>query len=169
MKVDLQIISRADDSIKEQIRFEGTNGYFESNTGKKVIFLQWSPPKLHQYNDQSKTSLQGSIKRFVSISLKQVVLNCAETIRTIRYSTKDWEKYRHRKQLVEFFVHELKHQLTKEKYSQYSWQILFICDDHENGFFQEFYDIISNSQTEKDTEEQCYYQITSMHYENEHQ
>jgi hypothetical protein len=87
---------------------------------------------------------------------------CTNAVKTIAFLTTDWEKYDNRKQLVEGILHEIKYQLETEQFSNRSWKILFIFDDEQTDFFNEFSQAILALQTDKDNYEQFFYPVSSM-------
>jgi hypothetical protein len=157
-QVDVHVISTVTGAIREQIDPKYGNGYFESDTDKKVLFIQWIPPHSQENNDQMKES----IEKFISISLKQIEMHCKDTINTISFSTTEWEKYDDRKRLSEEIIKEMKYQLHTKQFSNYSWRIVFVFDDGQVDLFNEFSQVISTLQTEKDVYEQFFCPISSM-------
>jgi hypothetical protein len=152
-QIDITVISTIADAHREQLDPDYGNGYFESDTGKKILFIKWSLPRLQENDQQIKTS----IKKFLSAVFKQI-----DAIKTIAFSTTDWEKYDHRKQLVEGILHEIKSQLESERFSDRSWKILFIFPEEQNDFFNEFSQVISALQTDGDNHERFFYPVSSM-------
>lgn len=157
-KIDITIISTIADANKEKIDPKHGNGYFESDTGKKFLFIQWSLPRSQSNNNQ----IDESIRKFISASFKQIDTLCTDAVKTIAFLTTDWEKYDNRKQLVEGILYEIKYQLGTEQFSNRSWKILFIFDDEQTDFFNEFSQAILALQTDKDDYEQFFYPISSM-------
>ncbi len=102
-----------------------------------------------------------SIKKFISAAFQQIDAIGICTIKTIAFSTTDWEKYDQRKQLVEGILYEIKSQLESEQFSGHSWKILFIFPEEQNDFFNEFSQVISALQTESNVYEQFFYPISS--------
>lgn len=151
-------MSTTTDAMKENLDPKQGNGYFESDTGKKVLFVQWSLPHLQEDNNQIKES----IKKFISSSLKQIDMVSVNTINTIAFSTTDWEKYNNRKQLVEEILNEMKYQLETRQFSNRYWKILFIFNDEQSDLFNEFSQVMLGLQTIMDDYEQFLYPITSM-------
>jgi hypothetical protein len=146
------------DANKENIDPKHGNGYFESDIGKKILFIQWSLSRTQEDNNQ--------IKKFISATFKQIDTLCNDAVKTIVFSTTEWEKYDNRKQLIEGILHEIKFQLETEQFSNRCWRILFIFNNEQTDFFNEFSQIILALQTDKNDYEQFFYPISSMLYLN---
>lgn len=106
--------------------------------------------------------MKESIKQFISISIKQIDILCKDLVKTIGYITTDWENCNYRKQLAEDILNEIIYQLGTEYFSNRSWKIIFLFNDEQIEFFDEFSQIILSLQTEKDSYEQFFYPISSM-------
>ena len=148
------ILSTVVDARREQIDPTNGNAYFESETGKKILFIHWSLPRPQERDQQ--------IQKFISACFTQLDTLCTEAIKTIAFSTTDWEKYDHRKELVEGILHEIKSQLGLKQFAHRSWKILFTFANEENDFFTEFSRVISALQTERNDYEQFFYSVSSM-------
>ncbi|CAF2676114.1 unnamed protein product [Rotaria sp. Silwood2] len=157
LTVDITIISTISDAIKENIDPKYGNGYFESDTGKRVLFIEWSPDLSQQNNNQ----INESIKKFISTSIKQIDMLCTNVVKTIAFATTDWENYDHRKQLAENILNEMINQLGSKHYSHRSWKIIFLFSDQQNEFFNEFSQVILSIQKEEDDYEQFFYPISN--------
>ena len=141
------VISTVIDANREQIDPEFGNGYYESETGKKVLFIQWP-----------YSSDRVSIRRFISASFKQIDAQCGDTIKTIVFSATDWEKSDQRKELIEGILHEIQVRLQSKEYANRSWRILFILNDEQKNFFNEFGQIMFDG----NADEQFLHPISSM-------
>ncbi|CAM4863546.1 unnamed protein product [Rotaria socialis] len=156
-KVDVTIISTVVDAIKEKIDPKYGNGYFESDTGKRVLFIDWSPCILQKDNHQ----INESIKNFISTSIQQIDRLCTNVVETIGFATTDWENYNNRKQLIENILHEMIKQLSIRDFSNLSWKIVFLFNDEQNDLFNEFSQAILALQTDRDNYEQFFYPIST--------
>ena len=106
--------------------------------------------------------MKESIKQFISASIKQIDLLCTNVVKTIAFATTEWENYDHRKQLAEDILNEINSRLRTEQFSNRSWKIIFLFNDEQNDYFNEFSQIILALQTENDDYEQFFYPISSM-------
>ncbi|CAF3683738.1 unnamed protein product [Rotaria sp. Silwood1] len=158
LTVDITIISTIVDAIKENIDPKYGNGYFESDYGKRVLFIEWSPYLSQENNNQ----INESIKKFISTSIKQIDILCTNVVKTIAFATTDWENYNNRKQLAEDILNEMINQLGSKYYSDRSWNIVFLFNDEQSEFFNEFSQIISTLQTDRDGYEQFFYPISTI-------
>ncbi|CAF3728572.1 unnamed protein product [Rotaria sp. Silwood1] len=158
LTVDITIISTIVDAIKENIDPKYGNGYFESDYGKRVLFIEWSPYLSQENNNQ----INESIKKFISTSIKQIDILCTNVVKTIAFATTDWENYYNRKQLAEDILNEMINQLGSKYYSDRSWNIVFLFNDEQSEFFNEFSQIISTLQTDRDGYEQFFYPISTI-------
>lgn len=140
------MISTLSDINREQINPELGNGYYESENQKKVLFMQWSP-----------SHLKPSIKTFISTSFNQIDTLCGDTIKTIAFSTTDWEKWDQRKELIEGILREIQSQLRSKRLFHRSWRILLILPEEQKDFFTEFSQAISN----EDANQQFLHPISS--------
>ncbi len=157
LQIDITVISTITDAHREQLNPDYGNGYFESDDEKKILFIKWLLPRSHENSKQMNVS----IKKFISAAFQQIDAIGICTIKTIAFSTTDWEKYDQRKQLVEGILYEIKSQLESEQFSGHSWKILFIFPEEQNDFFNEFSQVISALQTESNVYEQFFYPISS--------
>ena len=119
------MISTIEDAQKEQIDSTQTNIYLESDGGRRVLFIQWSPP--------SPTN-EKLIQKFLSLSLNQIVEHCVDSVKTIRYLTTGWEKSPCCREILP----QLVKQLQRKTFADRSWRIVFICDKNQNDLFEEF-------------------------------
>ncbi|CAF0983783.1 unnamed protein product [Rotaria sordida] len=156
--VDITIISTIGDAIKEKIDPKYGNGYFESDTNKRILFIEWSP-YLSQENNNNK--INESIKKFISTSIKQIDILCANIVKTIAFTTTDWKNYDNKKQLAENFLNEMINQLESKQYSDRSWKILFLFNDEQSDLYNEFLQIILRLQIDRDDYEQFFYPIST--------
>ena len=125
MQYDIEVISTIEDAQNEQIDPTQTNIYLESNGGRRILFIQWSPSS--SLNEQS-------IEKFFSLSLNQIVEHCATSVETIRYGTTGWDKSPYRREILPHLIK----QLQRKKFAERSWRIVFICDKNQNDLFEEF-------------------------------
>lgn len=130
----------------------------ESDDGKKILFIHWLPCSSKEDDNQMKKS----IKNFISASMKQITLLCKDVIKTIAFATTDWENCDQRKQLAEEIVNETIYQLKTEQFSNRSWKIIFVFNDEQIDFFNEFSQVMLSLQTEQDNDEYFFYPISSM-------
>ncbi|CAF1114353.1 unnamed protein product [Adineta steineri] len=155
---DINIISTNEDAVIEKIDSQYGNGYFESDTGKRVLLMHGSPFCSNENNHHMKKS----INKFISEIFNQIDTLDPDTIKTIAFSTTNWEKYNNNvKQLVEEFLNEMKYQLETEKFSNRSWKIFFVFDDEQKDLFDVFSQIILALQMKMDDYEQFFYPIST--------
>jgi hypothetical protein len=107
--------------------------------------------------------LEKSIKEFISISLTQIESLYTNDVKSIAFSTTEWENYSNRKQFVEKIVHELKYQLEMNKFSNRNWTILFIFDEKQLDMYDLFSQAILSIQNQTNDYKQFYYPISSMY------
>ncbi|CAF2477111.1 unnamed protein product [Rotaria sp. Silwood2] len=161
--VDITIISTVKDAVKEQIEPNCSNFYFETDAGRKVLFIPWAPPSIKLDNDQTETILEESIKEYISIFVTQIATLCTTDIKRIAISTTEWENYSNRKQLVEKFIHALKFQLETDEFFNRDWIILFLFNENQSDMYDLFMQTILSLQVETNDYEQFYWPISSMH------
>ncbi|CAF1260775.1 unnamed protein product [Adineta ricciae] len=153
-KADVIILSTAEDCVQNKIEPKGQHGYFQTNTGQKLLYLSWSPPQIKHYNNQSEILLKESIGTFISLSLRRLDQYYADSVRVIAYSTNKWENIPQRKQFVQVFIDEMKSQLANVEFKNRYWRIVFSLGENQRILLKTFADVMSNSQTQDESDEQ---------------
>ncbi|CAF3486533.1 unnamed protein product [Rotaria sp. Silwood1] len=160
--VNITIISTMTDAVKEQIEPDCGNFYSETDSGRKVLFIPWTPPSIKLDSDETEIILEESIKEFVSICLTQIVTLCSTDMKIIAVSTAEWENYSNKKQLAEKIIHALKFQLETKEFSNRDWTILFIFDEKQSEMYDLFTQTILSLRAETNDYEQFYYPISTI-------
>ncbi|CAF0947415.1 unnamed protein product [Adineta ricciae] len=153
-KADVIIISTEEDCVQNKIEPKGQHGYFQTNTGQKLLYLSWSLSQIKHYNNQSESLLKESIGTFISLSLRRLDQYYGDSVRVIAYSTNKWENIPQRKQFVQVFIDEMKSQLANVEFKNCYWRIVFSLGENQRILLKTFADVMSNSQTQDESDEQ---------------
>lgn len=123
----------------------GDNGYFEIRTGRKVLFQRWSPIVLD--DDKTNKKLKKSIEKFISSTLQNVTTCCSHAEKIV-FLTNEWENVRiQQQQFTEYIITQIKQEMEIRKFN---WRIIFIFNEKQMNFYQEFYQVFIRLQTDQD-------------------
>lgn len=135
VKRDFTVVSSPDDATEAEVQFLSDYGYVELKTGRKMLFLRWSPI-VEQNDDKTNKKLKRSIDDFLS-SVFQSVTTYNGNEGKIVFLTNGWENVgTQQKQFVEFLINKVKKELELRKVK---WRIMLMFNNQQIEFYKEFY------------------------------
>ena len=142
------------DAENQRIDPNDGNGYFELDSGQKILYIQL-PLSVDQDDD---TKLKLRIKKFVLLCFSQFEIYGRNPVETIAFSITDWETLDYREMFIEELIKQIKNQLESEQYADLAFRILFILNGPHKEFLNEFSKVMSSYQADED---QFLYPISS--------
>ena len=151
------------DAAQEGFDINEGNSYKESESGRKILFLQWIPPS-NGDEIKTKSKLKTHIKRFVSTSLQLVATNVNDDLlETIMFSTTGWENCSSKKEFALEMINAIQHELETRIGCRWRILLMFSKDKQQTELYQEFRTIILTKQNEKDGYITISIPVTSMY------
>ncbi|CAF4260209.1 unnamed protein product [Rotaria sp. Silwood2] len=129
---DVTVVSTDAGALQEHIEHMHENGFFETPSGRKIVFCRWS----HRTRTEGKASakLKRSIGKFMSYVAQTITNNCPDAEK-IAFSTCEWENFRDQSQFAEELIIEMK-QVLELKRSR--WRFLLTFNHEQSLLCKEF-------------------------------
>ncbi|CAF3978904.1 unnamed protein product [Rotaria magnacalcarata] len=149
--MDLTVLSSAVDAKKEGIDANKGNTFFETPSGRRILFLHWTPATCNG-NAQIKSRLKEYVKTFISTSLQCISSNVEDhdKLERIIFSTTEWENCSNKNEFASEMINEIQYQLQTRIGCR--WRILFVFSKNEKQteLYKEFLSVMLTRKNEKD-------------------
>ena len=134
------------------------DGYLETNTHRKFLFLPWSPATLD--NAKTDKKLRKFTEKFIFSALQMITTYCYN-VEKIAFLTNEWDHISipRQQQLATNLINGIKQELEIRKTN---WRILFFFNNQQTNFYQEFYQVFIRLQTDRDGFAQFSSPVSSM-------
>ncbi len=120
------------------------NGYFETNSSRKIVVHHWSP--LTSDGDNANAKSKRLVEKFISSVAQCIATNCSDT-ETIVFLASEWENFNVESQLAEQLIIAIKQEIETRRSH---WRVLFIFNNEQSRLYKDFLQTMIRLQTDDD-------------------
>ncbi|CAF4746587.1 unnamed protein product [Rotaria sp. Silwood1] len=131
-------------ALQERIETALENGFFDTSSGRKIIFCRW--PHRASTDSKAVVKLKRFIGKFISYVAETITTNCPDAEK-IEFSTCGWESLNTEAQFAEELIIEMKRVLEVRRSR---WRFLLIFNHRQNQLCKEFHQAMVRLQSDED-------------------
>ncbi|CAF1085138.1 unnamed protein product [Rotaria sp. Silwood1] len=154
---DITVISTDAGALQERIETALENGFFDTSSGRKIIFCRW--PHRASTDSKAVVKLKRFIGKFISYVAETITTNCPDAEK-IEFSTCGWESLNTEAQFAEELIIEMKRVLEVRRSR---WRFLLIFNHRQNQLCKEFHQAMVRLQSDEDGFVQFPCSVSSMY------